>query len=207
MNPIPVETFFELADKLKKHNAVDLITNVFDNVEQESIESYYYCIIQLLHNKQKFNSFLYKCYVKVITQVMCNIVDNYDPELFSQKINARKIDIKPVNTLLTGLINVLKCRNHEIETIDDYTIINDIIDTMDIDDLIDYIRVLSIKENNSDNLEVTAAIVAKQLDNKYPKLFEFHGYLLDRPIKMMNIPEWYRCFENLVKKIITHEQK
>ena len=35
MNPIPVETFFELADKLKKHNAVDLITNVFDNVEQE----------------------------------------------------------------------------------------------------------------------------------------------------------------------------
>ena len=86
-------------------------------------------------------------------------------------------------------------------------LIDQLVNDISITQLIQYIRTIAMtmKVTKSNLDTVKSAMIAKNLNEKYPKLFEITCEGIPEQIHLMNSESWYNSFTQLIAKILSNQ--
>ena len=195
MQPLSVESFFKYLTVLTTNvNNVETVIAFIDSVKLEDRDKYVYATKQLLDNdklcknecQKKYNMFLSNLYYLFATDIMNQIIEQFDPQEFTNTFDTNILTSSYGNFIAELLSND-----------------NDI----SITQLIQYIRTIAMtmKVTKSNLDTVKSAMIAKNLNEKYPKLFEITCEGIPEQIHLMNSETWYNSFTQLIAKILSNQ--
>ena len=210
MQPLSVESFFKYLTVLTTNvNNVETVITFIDSVKLEDRDKYVYATKQLLDNdklcknecQKKYNMFLSNLYYLFATDIMNQIIEQFDPQEFTNTF-----DTNILTSSYGNFIAELLSNDKDVSTLK-RKLIDQLVNDISITQLIQYIRTIAMtmKVTKSNLDTVKSAMIAKNLNEKYPKLFEITCEGIPEQIHLMNSELWYNSFTQLIAKILSNQ--